>query len=199
MDSVRCEKHSSGIHAQNMAANLSVQISFSTTLQSSLIRKKSGDFKSQGSAVTPRAYSRSPLERKFVTRCINLLDVAIRRPVHCGLKRTKLVLIYSQGKLWSWNGASFFSCTYLTEPRKSPLHHYATSSLNLWHKAGDMLSHYYTKFWLYNLNDTEIKTQRSMQHFFSLSFSFFSGFAWILVSVLCAEWYPGLTSAAVAL
>ncbi len=69
----------------------------------------------------------------FVTCCIILLEVAIRRWVNCSHKGMDMVSNNTQVDCGSLNDAQFL----LSVPRKYPPHHYTTTtSLNRWDKAG---------------------------------------------------------------
>ncbi len=100
-----------------------MRISRSTTSQRCSIGLRSGDCGGHLSKVTLLSCSRNQ-SLSFVTWCIILLEVAIRRWVHWSDKGMDMVSNNTQvGKVAQ------------SVPRKFPPHHYTTSSLNLWDTA----------------------------------------------------------------
>ncbi len=96
----------------------------------------------------------------FVTWCIILLEVH-QKMVHCSHKGMDMVSNNTQID-WCLNDAPLV----LTVPRKYPPHHYTTTSLNRWDKAGwSMLSCSLLQILTLHLNAAEIETHQTRQRF----------------------------------
>ncbi len=113
-------------------------ISRSTTSQRCSIGLISGDCGGHLSKVNSLSCSSKPVwdDLSFVTWSIILLEVAIRRWVHCSHKGMDIGQLQYSGRLWRLNDAQLVLRAQRV-PRKYPPHHYTTTtSLNHWDKAG---------------------------------------------------------------
>ncbi len=136
----------------------------------------------------------------FVTWCIILLELAIRRWVHCSHEGIDGLQQYS-GRMWRLNNEKLV----ISVPRKYPLHHYSISihpePLSQG-RMGPCFHVLYAKFWPYHPNvAAEIETHQTRQRFSNLLLSNFGEPVWILASVSCSRWqerHPVWSSAAVA-
>ncbi len=118
-------------------------------------------------------------ELSFLTWCIILLEVFIRRWVHCVIKGwTCSGTIHSSGKLWCLNDAQLVlrspKCAKKISP--TPLHHHHQHQPEpLIQGRMDPCFHVlYVKFWPYHLNiAAEIETHQTRQRFSNLLLSNF--------------------------
>ncbi len=121
----------------------------------------------------------------FVTWCIILLEVAIRRRAHCSHKKDGYCQQQYSGRLWHLNNAQLVlkgpKCAKKISP--TPLHHHQPEPL----RQGwmDPCFHVlYAKFWPYHLNvATEIETHQTRQRFSNLLLSNFGEPVQIVASV----------------
>ncbi len=125
----------------------------------------------------------------FVTWCIILLEVAIRRWVHCSHKGMDMVSNNYWGRMWSLNEAQLvlWGPKYTKKISPTPLHHHHQPE-PLRHGRMDPWFHVlYAKFWPYHLNVVvEIGTRQTRQRFYNLLLSNFGEPVWIVASVSCS-------------
>ncbi len=165
-------------------------ISRSTTSQRCSIGLRSGDCGGHLSKVNSMSWFTKPVwdDFSFVTWCIILLEVFIRRRVHCSHKGKDMV---SNNTQVGW--VVFKRCSISTKgpkvcqeniPHTITPHHQPEP---LRQGRMDPCFHVlYTKFWLYHLNAAEIKSQKIRQRFSNLLLSNFGDFVWIVASVSCS-------------
>ncbi len=126
----------------------------------------------------------------FVTWCIILLEVAIRRWVHCSHEGMDMVSKQHSGRLWRLNNAQLV----LRGPKcakkisTTPLHHHHQPEPLRQGRMDPCFHVLYAQFWPYCLNvAAEIETHQIRQRFSNLLLSNFGEPVWIV-------WHSSLTS-----
>ncbi len=139
----------------------------------------------------------------FVTWCIILLEVAIRRWIHCSHKRDGHSQQQYSGRLWCLKDAQLVlrgqNCGKKISP--TPLHHHHQPEPWRQGRMDPCFHVLYAKFGPYHLNVAgEIETHQTRQRFYNLLLSNFGESVWIVASVSCSylTGNPVWSSAAVA-
>ncbi len=153
---------------------------------------RSGDYGGHLSKVNSLACTRNQSEDdlSFVTWCIILLEVAIRRWVHCSHKGMDMVSNNTQVGCGHFNGAQLDlrgpKCAKKISP--TPLHHHQQPE-PVETRAGwiHAFMFFTAKFWPYHLNvAAEIETHQTRQRFSNLLLSNFGEPVRIVASVSCS-------------